>query len=90
MIQSFISNEVFDHGITDMSYNNTVIRIYSRERMLIELMSFRSRYPRDYYKEILLNYRSIIYDLDFRRVEEYAALFANGDNIMKVIETEVL
>ena len=90
VIQSFISNEVFDHGITGMSYNNTVIRIYSRERMLIELMRFRSRYPRDYYKEILLNYRRIIYDMDFWKVEEYAALFANGENIMKIIETEVL
>ena len=90
VIQSFISNEVFEYGITDMSYNNTVIRIYSRERMLIELMRFRSRYSRDYYKEILLNYRRIIYDLDFWKVEEYAALFANGDNIMKIIETEVL
>ena len=90
VIQSFISNEVFDHGIIDMSYNNAVIRIYSRERMLIELMRFRSRYPYDYYKEIVLNYRRIIYDLDFWKVEEYAALFANGDNIMKIIGTEVL
>ena len=90
VIQSFISNEVFDHGIIDMSYNNAVIRIYSRERMLIELMRFRSRYPYDYYKEIILNFRRIIYDLDFWKVEEYAALFANGDNIMKIIETEVL
>ena len=72
VIQSFISNEVFDHGIIDMSYNNAVIRIYSRERMLIE------------------NYRRIIYDLDFWKVEEYAALFANGENIMKIIGTEVL
>ena len=70
--------------------NNAVIRIYSRERMLIELMRFRSRYPYDYYKEIVLNYRRIIYDLDFWKVEEYAALFANGDNIMKIIGTEVL
>ena len=70
VIQSFISNEVFDHGIIDMSYNNAVIRIYSRERMLID--------------------RRIIYDLDFWKVEEYAALFANGDNIMKIIGTEVL
>ncbi|MCQ2563800.1 MAG: hypothetical protein MJ128_04860 [Mogibacterium sp.] len=90
VIQSFVSNEVFDHGIIQMTYNDDTIKIYSRERMLIELMRFRSRYPRDYYKEILLNYRRIIYDLDFWKVEEYAALFAHGDNIMKIIETEVL
>ena len=74
----------------DMSYNNAVIRIYSRERMLIELMRFRSRDPRDYYKEILLSYRRIIYDLDFWKVEEYASMFANGDNLMILIDTEVL
>ena len=90
VVQSFVSNEVFDHGIIDMKYNNDVIRIYSRERMLIELIRFRSRYSYDYYKEIILNYRRMIYDLDFFKVEEYAALFANGNNIMKIIEAEIL
>ena len=90
VVQSFISNEVFDQGIIDMTYNNDMIRIYSRERMLIELIRFRSRYSYDYYKEIILNYRRIIYDLDFWKVEEYAALFANEDNIMQIIATEVL
>jgi len=90
VVQSFVSNEVFGQGIIDMTYNNAVISIYSRERTLVEFLRFKSRYPRDYYKEILLNYRRIIYDLDFWKVEEYAALFSNGDNIMKIIETEVL
>ncbi len=90
IVQSFVSNEVFDQGIIDMTYNNDTIRIYSLERMLVEFMRFRSRYPRDYYKEILLNYRRIIYDLDFWKVEEYASMFANGDNLMILIDTEVL
>jgi len=28
--------------------------------------------------------------MEFWKVEEHAALFANGENIMKIIETEVL
>lgn len=90
IVQSFITNEVFDKGIVEMIYNNDTIRIYSLERMLVEFMRFRSRYPRDYYKEILLNYRRIIYDLDFWRVEEYAGMFTNGDRLMTLIDTEVL
>ena len=58
--------------------------------MLIESIRFISKYPRDYYKEVLLSYRRIIYNLDFMKVEHYANLFSNGDNIMNKIDAEVL
>ena len=90
VIQSFISNEVFDHGIIDMSYNNAVIRIYSRERVLIELMRFRSRYPRDYYKEIINSYRDIIYELDIQAIQEYAEQLPKSAMVKKTLRMEVL
>ena len=58
--------------------------------MLIELMRFKSRYPRDYYKEILSNYRIKLYDMDFGLIEEYAAALSNGRNLMEMIDTEVI
>ena len=90
VIQSFLKNDIFDAGIIEMQYNNSVIRIYNRERMLIELMRFKTKTPLDYYKEIINNYRQIIYELDFGLVEEYAALFKNGSTFMDMIQMEVL
>lgn len=58
--------------------------------MLIELMRFKSKLPKDYYKEIILNYRQISYELDFGLVDDYALLFNNGTRLMDMIEMEVL
>jgi len=90
VIQSFLTNEIFDAGITEIQYNNSNIRIYDRERMLIELMRFRSRIPLDYYKEIINNYRKISFELDFGIVEEYAAMFKSSAKLMNMIQMEVL
>ena len=89
-MQSFLNNEIFEAGITQISYNNSDIRIYDLERMLIELMRFRAKMPKDYYKVIIQNYRRIANDMDFCLVEEYADLFRNGGKLMDMIQMEVL
>ncbi len=88
--QSFLKESVFDEGIIAMRYNNSVIRVYDRERMLIELMRFKTKYSLDYYKEIVHNYRKIIDKLDFVSVEDYAMMFKNGGTLLNMIQMEVL
>jgi len=88
--QSFIKPEIFEAGISNLKYNNSTIRIYNPERMLIELMRFRAKLPLDYYKEIIQNYRKITFEMDFGLVEEYANLFRNSSTIMNMIQMEVL
>ena len=50
VVQSFLKDEIFDAGITEIRYNDSCVRVYDRERMLIELMRFKGRTPLDYYK----------------------------------------
>ncbi len=90
VIQSFLKDEIFDAGITKLQYNNSSIRIYDKERMLIELMRFKSKIPMDYYKEIIGNYRKLSYELDFGVVEDYASMFKSGSKLMNMIQMEVL
>ena len=90
VIQSFLKDVIFDAGITEIQYINSSIRIYDRERMLIELMRFKARMPLDYYKEIINSYRRLSFELDFGIVEEYAAMFKNGAKLMNTIQMEVL
>lgn len=90
VVQSFLKEEIFDAGVTEIQYNHSDIRIYDRERMLIELLRFRSRTPMDYYKEIINNYRKLAFELDFGIVEEYAAMFKSGSKLMNMIQMEVL
>ena len=90
IIQSFQKDEIFDAGITEIQYNNSSIRIYDKERMLIELMRFKSRIPMDYYKEIINNYRKLSFEMDLSIVEDYAAMFKSGSKLMNMIQMEVL
>lgn len=88
--QSFVKSEIFEIGKTKMQYNNVEINIYSLERMLIELMRFRSKIPFDYYKEIISSYRNKVETMDIALVEEYADHFKNADRMMDMIQLEVL
>ena len=88
--QSFLTEEIFDHGIIELHRNSSSIRVYSPERMLIELMRFKAILSMDYYKEIIHNYRQRIYEMDFSLVEDYAALFRSGPRLLKQIQAEVL
>ena len=88
--QSFQKDEIFELGKTELQYQNIDIMIYTPERMLIELMRFRTSYPFDYYKELISNYRKRIHHMDFWKIEEYAATFKNGQKLMEQIQLEVL
>ncbi|MGF7011695.1 hypothetical protein M2145_002950 [Lachnospiraceae bacterium PF1-21] len=88
--QSFLKSEIFEMGKTKIQRNDVEINIYSIERMLIELMRFRSKLPFDYYKEIISNYRNKVEMMDIALVEEYADKLKNADKIMDMIQMEVL
>ena len=88
--QNFAKDDIYKFGITNIEYQNTTIRIYSKERLLVDLIRFRSRYSLDYYKEIISGYRNILDELDFFEVEDYAMLFKNGDKILNTIQMEVM
>lgn len=88
--QTYLKEEIFEMGKIIMQYHNTEINIYSLERMLIELMRFRSKMPLDYYKEIISNYRNKVERMDIAKVEEYADKFKNADKLMDMIQMEVL
>ena len=88
--QTYLKEDIFEMGKIIMQYHNTEINIYSLERMLIELMRFRSKMPLDYYKEIISNYRNKVERMDIAKVEEYADKFKNADKLMDMIQKEVL
>jgi len=60
-----MDDKYFDIGDTFIKYNNIKIRVYDKERMLIELVRNKKNIPYDMYKEIVNNYRKIIESLNF-------------------------
>ncbi len=88
--QVFVSERLFSLGQTTTIYNGVSIRIYDKERLLIELLRNKSKFPYDYYKEILAAYRKGIAQLDLTKVYGYLDAFAYKGKYIDMLETEVL
>lgn len=88
--QSFVNDDIYDFGIKTIKYQGSVIHIYSKERLLIDLIRFRAKYPMDFYKGVIKAYRQITEELDYYDIEEYAEHFSNRENIIWAIQMEVL
>lgn len=88
--QLFITNEVFDMGIETIIYQDVKIRIYDIERLLVELIRFKSKESMDYYKEVIASYREKVYEMDFEKIEGYASKFKSYKRIMDTVQLEVM
>lgn len=87
--QIFTKKELLDIGLTKIWIENTEVNIYDKERMLIELIRYKSKLPYELYKEVLNNYRKIKEEINFIKLYKYSQNF-NNSYIMKTIETEVM
>ncbi len=90
IVQIFSTNKLHEIGKTQVEIDGILINIYDKERLLIELIRRKKQTPLDYYKEIINNYRSKIYELNMEKIEEYASYFSIEEHIMNIIEMEVL
>jgi hypothetical protein len=89
IVQYFDNSDSLGLGTEQKEVSGSCIRIFSRERMLVELVRYKNKLPFDYYKEIIGNYRSLIYDLDIERIQDYAESFPRNRMISDALEMEV-
>ena len=87
--QFFHQENIFQTGITTILYQNVEIKIYDKERMLIELIRNKNILPFDYYKEIIGNYRKLIYELDMQEIQEYALQLPKTKMVLETLQLEV-
>jgi len=90
IVQIFTTDEFLNLGKVEVFIDGNKVNMYNKERLLIELIRRRKQIPLDYYKEIINNYRKIIYDLSMKKIEEYASHFSTENHILETIQLEVL
>lgn len=89
VVQIFENSDVLHVGAKNILYGDTKILMYTKERMLVELLRKKNKLPFDYYKEILGNYRKIIYELDVSAVQNMIMMMPKTRMIMEALELEV-
>lgn len=90
VFQIYVRDDIFEKGVETVMIDGYAVRIYDKERMLIELLRNKNILPYDLYKEILINYRSIIQSLQIWRIQEYADIFPKSKMIKKALDEEVM
>ena len=88
--QIYMRNDLLHLGEIEQVTDGALIRIYDKERMLIELLRNKNKMPYDLYKEIIYNYRKIIDKLELWRIQEYAEIFPKSKMIKKALDEEVM
>ena len=88
--QYFIPTDSFMVGIDNAEERGYTFRIYDKERMLIELLRYKSKLPFDLYKEVLLNYRRIMPQLNIQKIQDYALAVPKSNMILNTLQMEVL
>lgn len=89
IVQIRIPKEKLNQGKEVVLIDGEKVKMYNKERLLVELIRKRNQIPFDYYKELISNYRKIVDDLDMRKIEEYLSLYKNESNIADVLLREV-
>ena len=89
IVQVWVPKEKLNAGKEKIIVDGEEIRIYNKERLLVELIRKRNQIPFDYYKEIILNYRKIADNLDMRKIEKYLSLYKNEETIADALIREV-
>ena len=88
--QYFMEPALMSVGVEMMGVEESVIRAFTLERMLVELLRNAGALPLDYYKELIASYRKIVDDLDMREVENCMALYKRADSLFDMMQREVL
>ena len=87
--QVFMPKNLLDVGKTMVDHKGYQIPIFDKERMLIELVRYKSKLSFNYYKEILGNYRRILPQLDTELIRDYAEVMPKSNMIIRIMRTEV-
>lgn len=90
VVQIFENSDQLETGAENIAYSGVYIRMYNKERMLIELLRNKNKLPFDYYKEILNSYRKIINNLDIQSIHDMALQSTKSRMIIEALQMEVL
>jgi len=73
--QIFMSDNLYEVGMKNVTYMGFNIRIYDLERLLVEIVRNKTNIEFDTYKEIINGYKKISKLLNRNKIEEYISNF---------------
>jgi predicted transcriptional regulator of viral defense system len=88
--QHFVASNLLEVGATVIDSEGEQIRIYDLEAMLFYLLHHEGKLPFDLFKEVMKSYRSRADELDYQKLQSYAAILPGGRRNLERMIKEVL
>lgn len=88
--QYFIPDELYDVGLSCLEYKNCKIKIYNKERLLLEIIKNKSQIDDAIYKDIISQYKKNITNLSISKIYEYISYYKKRDIMLKKFEKEFI
>lgn len=77
-------------GVVNAELHGMALRIFDKERLLIETVRMRTKMPLDLYHEVIGSYRRDVGTLYPAKMEDYLEAFPKREVIFDAIKREVL
>ena len=90
VIQYFVPKGTGGIGVVSAQLHNMNLRIFDKERLLIETIRQRTKIPSDLFHEVISNFRKIAESLYPAKMEDYLESFPKKNIIFEAIKREVL
>ena len=87
--QSFVPSGTLMLGATEVDVMDEHLRIYDKERLLIETMRYRTKFPYDLYREVIASFREIRNELYGSKIDDYLKRLPRQDALKDAIRKEV-
>ena len=87
--QYFCPTDFFRDGAGMADCKGYQVPIFCQERMLIELIRYKSKLPFDYYKELISSFRKLLPRLDIQRIQDFALAAPRSGRILETLQLEV-
>lgn len=89
VVLHYVPAGTLETGVENKIINGTAMRIFDRERLLIETVRMRTKLPYDLYHEVIGNFRQIIGDMYPAKMYDYLEIFPKREAIDRIIRSEV-
>ena len=90
VVEYFVPKGTGRIGVESRVLQGVPMRIFDKERLLIETVRMRTKMPYDLYHEVIGNFRQIAEELYPAKMEDYLDAFPKREVIFDVIRKEVL
>lgn len=90
VVEYFVPKGTGSIGVVNAQLHGMELRIFDKERLLIETVRMRTKMPLDLYHEVIGSYRKDAASLYPAKMEDYLDSFPKRDVIFNAIKKEVL